>query len=117
MLGVAPDAPVGRIRIAPRFPGHLRSFTVAGIALGETRLRLAYERRGDRHRFTVAPEHAAVPPLLVLEPTVRGRIRSIRIDGEPAELDAREIGLLSTVPVQLPVDGERTLDVTAEVPS
>ena len=117
MLGVAPDAPVGRIRIAPRFPGHLRSFTVGGIALGETRLRLAYERRGDRHRFTVAPEHAAVPPLLVLEPTVRGRIRSIRIDGEPAELDVRETGLLSTVPVQLPVDGERTLDVTAEAPS
>jgi hypothetical protein len=117
MLGLVVDAPVGRIRLAPRLPGHLRTFGVRGLAVGTARLRLDYESSGRVRRFTVSPEEASVPPLLILEPTIRGRARSARIDGKPADLDVHAVGDFSVVPVQLPVEGPRVLEVEVEAAS
>jgi hypothetical protein len=52
-----------------------------------------------------------VPPLIVFEPSVAGAVDSVRVDGEAAELEVRRGGGRSVVPVQLPVDGIRTLEV------
>ena len=52
-----------------------------------------------------------VPPLMVFEPSVAGAVESVRVDGEAAGLEVRQSGGRSVVPVQLPVDGVRTLEV------
>jgi hypothetical protein len=111
LLGLAPDAPVGRIRMAPRIPGHVRRFTVSGIPVGDARLRLDYEREGSLLRYTVTPEVAPVPPLLVLEPSIVGRVASTLVDGASADLELRTAHARTVVPVQIPVDGPRVLEV------
>lgn len=111
LLGLAPDAPVGRIRMAPRIPGHVRRFTVSGIPVGDARLRLDYEREGSLLRYTVTPEVAPVPPLLVLEPSIAGRVASTLVDGASADLELRTAHARTVVPVQIPVDGPRVLEV------
>lgn len=118
LLGIAPDAPVGRLVLAPRLPSHVRSFRVRGIPLGRARLAMSYERVGVTHRFTLTPEMAAVPPLIVFEPTVSGEVLATRVDGEAAELDVKSLarraatgGALTLVPVQLPLDDVRTLEI------
>jgi hypothetical protein len=111
LLGLAHDAPAGRLTIAPRLPTHLTAFSVRGITLGEASMRLGYERSGQNHVFTLAPELAAVPPLIVFEPTVVGSVVEIRIDGALADLDVHRVEGLSLVPVQLPLDGPRRVEI------
>jgi hypothetical protein len=112
LLGLAHDAPAGRLAMAPRLPTHVNTFTVRGITLGDASLRLGYERSGQNHVFTLDPELAAVPPLIVFEPAVVGRVVGIRIDEALADLDVHRVEGLSLVPVQLPLDGPRRVEIT-----
>lgn len=112
LLGLAHDAPAGRLAMAPRLPTHVNTFTVSGITLGDASLRLGYERSGQNHVFTLDPELAAVPPLIVFEPAVAGRVVGIRIDEALADLDVHRVEGLSLVPVQLPLDGPRRVEIT-----
>jgi hypothetical protein len=114
MLGLSPDAPVGRLRLAPRMPTHLTSFVTAGIPIGDGTIRLTYERAGNTVRYSLEPERIGVPPLLVFEPSVPGSVRSIEVDGEGAELDLRTDAGQTVVPVQLPLDNVRTLGFTID---
>ncbi|MDA0327459.1 MAG: hypothetical protein O2958_00400 [Gemmatimonadetes bacterium] len=112
LLGLEPDAPAGRIRIAPRLPSHINGFTVAGITLGDASIGMRYTRDGTTHQFVLTPDIAPVPPLVVFEPAVVGRIREIRIDGEAADLHVRRLGTSTVAPVQIPIDGVRTMEIT-----
>ena len=114
LLGLQRDAPVGRIRIAPRLPSHLLRFAARGIRLGDASLKFSYERFDSTHRFTLETEVAAVPPLAVFEPALRGGIVSVRVDGQAAELDTRPIGTLTSVQLQLPVDGVRVIEIQTD---
>ena len=111
LLGLTPDAPVGRLRLAPRFPNHVKRFTVGGIALGDSVVRLEYVRNATRLRYTVIPERASVPPLIILEPTLPTGITAARVDGEPADLVQTPVAGLVMVSVQLPLDASRTLEL------
>jgi hypothetical protein len=111
VLGLAPDARLGRVRIAPRIPRHLTRLRVDGITSGSTRLALDYAREGSTHAFELVPDMAAVPPMVVFEPLVYGAVRTVRIDGEAADLAVRQEGGSSVVPVQLPVDGVRRVEI------
>ncbi len=111
LLGMSPDAGVGRIRLAPRFPSHLLRFAVSGVPLGAAKLEMLYERDGGGHRFTLTPTRAAVPPTVVFEPGVPGGVRAVRIDGEAAELECREERGRTVVPAQLSLDGARSVEV------
>lgn len=120
ILGLRPDAATGRIRIAPRMPAHVTSFEAGGLHVGTSRIRLRYTASDGVLRYELSPEAAAVPPLVVLEPRVPGEVRSTRIDGEAAELDLREtterdaaggVEGWTVVPVHLPLDGIRTLEI------
>jgi hypothetical protein len=113
LLGIAPDAPSGRLRIAPRMPRHLTRFEVHGVTLGDASMALRYTRAGATRTFELEPELAAVPPLIVLEPSVPGPVSEVRIDGAPASLDVRREGARSVVPVQLPLDGARSVEITS----
>ena len=112
MLGLSPDAPVGRLRLAPRIPEHLTRFAAEGIPIGEGTIRMAYERSGAEVLFTLEPERIGVPPLLVFEPSVSGEARSVEVDGAAAELDLRSDTGRTVVPVQLPLDSPRTVRIT-----
>jgi len=114
LLGLDPDAPVGRVRIAPRLPQHLTELEVRGITLGHATLRMAYRRSGATHLFTLEPEIASVPPLVVFEPSVYGRIREVRIDGLVADLNTRSVGALTIAPLQLPIDAPRSVELITE---
>jgi len=111
LLGMAPDAPVGRLHLAPRLPSHLTRFAARGIRVGDTTIRLEVERTGSTLRYTLVPERAPVPPLVVFAPTVCGEVTSVRVDGQPADLEVTTRGGLTTISLQLPVDGRRIVEV------
>lgn len=112
-LGAFPDAPVGRLTLRPRIPERMTSFRFAGIAIGDVRLSLAYERADATHRFDLAPLRGRVPPLVVFETTVPGESARVTIDGTPAELDATPGRAGVTVRLQTPLDAPRRIEIEA----
>lgn len=114
LLGLDPDAPVGRLRIAPRLPQQLTSVEVRGITLGDATLRMKYRQEGPSHLFTLEPEIASVPPLVVFEPSVYGRIFEIRVDGLIADLNTRSVGPMMVASLQLPIDALRSVEIITE---
>lgn len=114
MLGLSPDAVVGRLRLAPRMPGHLNRLEVEGIPIGEGRVGMVFERDGSTLHYRLDPSRIAVPPLLVFEPSVPGTVRSVTVDGSAADLNARAQGARTIVPVQLALDAPRVVTVELE---
>lgn len=118
LLGLEPDAPSGRIRIAPVLPAHLKDFRVRGIRVGDARLELAYQREGRVHRFHLDALDGRVPPMVVLEPSLpSSALGEARVDGAPAELTLERSGSPEApgsrirVRIQIPVDGPRLLEI------
>jgi len=54
---------------------------------------------------------ASVPPIVVFEPAIPGTVTQVRIDGEAADLEAKTSARWTVVPVQLPVDGARVIEI------
>ena len=112
LLGLVPDAPSGRIRVAPALPAHLTSFEVRGIRVGETRFTLRFQRKGRTHGFELEPTRGRVPAMVVFEPSFPGtRVAEARVDGVRADLEARSTGSRTRVAVQIPLDAPRSLEV------
>jgi hypothetical protein len=112
LLGLDPDAPSGRLRLAPAFPTRMDAFRARGLTVGDARVDLEYIRHDATHRFVLTPREARVPPMLVLEPRLPcTRVSAARVDGAPADLDATVAGDRTRVRVQLPLDGVRTVEV------
>ena len=90
LLGIDPDAPSGRLRIAPVLPGHIRSFTVENIRVAEARVTLAYRREGRVHRYRLEPLGGRIPVMAVFEPSLPvGSVTSIRWTAPKPTLNAR----------------------------
>ncbi len=111
MLGISPDAPTGRLRLAPALPGHHRRFAVKDIPLGEARVNVRYERDGDLSRFDLEQSHGGVPAHVVFEPSFRGKPKEVRLDGRLVDLPLRAGRRRSRLSVQFPLDGSRTVEV------
>lgn len=112
LLGLAPDAPSGRIRVAPTLPAHVTRFQVREIRLGEARFTMRYEREGRTHRLGFTPTRGRVPPMLILEPSFPvPSVEATRVDGDAAELDTTPAGGRTRVRIQIPLDGPRVLEV------
>jgi len=116
ILGWRPDAPVGRATLAPRLPAHLTRFRVEGLRVGDLHATFDYEREGPLHRFRVEPTEGRAPVSLVFEPWIAGggEVASVHVDGRDAELDARREGDAVVLPLQVALDGPRTLEVRLE---
>jgi hypothetical protein len=110
-LGIFPDAPVGRLVVSPRLPGHLRAFAVHGIPAGDARVALTYERSGTTHAFTFEVEHGRMPPSMVFETTVPHDVARVLLDGNPVEPDTSRSEAGTTVRLQTPLDAPRTLTI------
>jgi len=112
ILGLAPDAPSGRIHIAPAFPAHISAFAARRIRLGDTRIDLEYIREGGRHRFELSPTEGRVPATVIFEPSLPGdRAGTTYIDGQPTDLVPVGEGDRLRFRVQLPLDRRRTVEV------
>jgi hypothetical protein len=79
--------------------------------MGTSRISLAYERSRGGHLFTLEPERGGVPPLVVFEPAIPGEVGEVLVDGAPADLAPRTGAGRTVVPVQLPLDGPRTVEI------
>jgi len=120
LLGFRADAPAGRIHLTPTLPPHWTRLAVRGLACAATRFDLEYERtegEGLRtDRWILRPTEGAVPSTLILRlPTVHAD-PEVRIDGEPAQLEIERRGGLYRLPVQLPLDGERRIEILVPAP-
>jgi hypothetical protein len=118
LLGALPDGPVGRLDLSPSLPPHMTEFAVRGMGIGDARLDMEYRRSAGEHTYVLNPTRARVPPTLVFSPrlAVRG-VTAAFIDEEPAELDVVETRDRTTVRVQIPLDGRRTVRLCAAAPS
>lgn len=114
LLGWRPDAPVGRARLGPVLPARLTRFRATGLRVGEAGMEMAFHREGRDHCFRLEPTAGRAPPTLVFEPTVAAPgVDAVQVDGREVELDLREGPGGIVVPVQLPLDGPRTVRITA----
>jgi hypothetical protein len=109
MLGVAPDAPRGRLRLRPCLPDWLSSLTIHNLQMGDALVWLRYEE--DARGVTYVAEQIAgsIPIRLIFEPTFNQPIGSVIVDGKPAELDVKMIDSRVVAPVQIMLDHERVL--------
>jgi hypothetical protein len=115
LLGASADAPVGRLRLAPRFPGAWRTFEATGIGVGDALVTLRYQRDGGEHRFRVRQESGRVPLMLVFEPEVPEKeVEKSLVDGVEAGLSQRSARGRASVRVQLPLDREREIAVVGK---
>lgn len=118
LLGLEPDAPSGRIRVAPVLPAHMKQFRVRGIRVGDARLELSYQRADGTHRFHLNALDGRVPPMVILEPSLPiAGLLAVRVDGAPAEITSEPHAPGGAAPartrlrVQIPLDGPRVLEV------
>ncbi|MGD2068152.1 MAG: hypothetical protein PVI57_05660 [Gemmatimonadota bacterium] len=107
VLGARPDAPFGRLRLAPALPAHRTRFDVTGIRLGGSVLELSCRVREGRHTFVLRPTAGRVPTTLVFEPSVAGPVESVEVDGATAEVAPERGGGRTRVSLQIPLDQER----------
>jgi hypothetical protein len=112
LLGARPDAPYGRLRLAPALPATWTRFRLDGLRVGDTSLDLEYRREADRHTWLLRPTAGAVPLTIVLEPRLSlAVVHAVRVDGRPAEVDVFPVGGRTSVRLQLPLDSDRSLTV------
>ncbi len=115
LLGLTPDAPSGRIHIAPSFPAHISAFAARGIRLGDTRIDLEYSKESGSHRFELSPTEGRVPATVLFEPSLPGdRSGTTYVDGQPTDLAPVSGGNRLRFRVQLALDGRRTVEVEVE---
>jgi hypothetical protein len=115
LLGAVADAPLARMRLAPRLPAAWKSFEVTGIRAGDASLSLRYERENQRHTFRIRQDDGRIPIMLVFEPEVpAARIDDALVDGPAADLTRTSRRGRSGVRVQLPLASERVITLIGE---
>lgn len=111
LLGAAPDAARGRLRLRPQPPAQWDHFDVRNLRLTDASLSLRYQREGSRLAISVAQETGAVPLNLVLEPVPPAPFRKAWLNGDVASLDRRFWAGRPATAVQLMLDREHTLEL------
>lgn len=110
LLGLAPDASYGRVRLAPAFPRDWRRVEVSGLRAGEARIDLGYRFDGEEHTFVLRPTGGRVPPHLIFEPVVaHGGSGPVLLEGEEVAVERTEWAGLRGIRFQFPLEGERTV--------
>ena len=117
MMGAVPDATFSRLALSPLLPPSWTAFRIRGLRTGEGILQLDYEREGDRALWTLVPREGSVPLTAIFRPWLPwSRITSVRVDDQEAALDVEAVDGWSRLQVQIPVDGEHTVEVVGEGP-
>lgn len=113
LLGYASDAPSGRYVLAPKIPSDWTHVSVNRIPTGGGAFGLTYQNWAMRHRFHLTPERGSVPVILVFEPSVTGAVVEVRVDSAPSPLASEFVDGRSMTQLQLPLDGDRAVELDA----
>lgn len=108
-LGIAPDAPRGRVRLAPRLEG--TPLRVVGLTIGEARFSMdAGLEPGSGAFVTLAQTDGPAPFNIVVEPWLpAGRLKSASVDGVAAHIEAHPEATGLRARVQVVADHERRI--------
>jgi hypothetical protein len=113
VLGYRPDVASGRLHFTPTLPRGWDHFAVESLRGGETRMRLEFLREeGGVERWRFAPVEGGVPSTLILRLPARQAPAMVRVDGAIAELQIAEYEEGVRLPVQIPLDAEREVEIT-----
>lgn len=119
VLGIEPDAPRQRLRLRPRLFTLPDGVHVRGVRFGDGSVCLRAHRTVEDGLETVTihieQTAGALPVTVLLEPVVAGTVVAARVDTRPAELSPRPGGDMVIVPVQLVLDGRRTLELDTQL--
>lgn len=117
MLGAIPDATFSRLALSPLLPPSWTAFRVGGVRTGEGILQVDYHREEDRAVWTLIPREGSVPLTAIFRPWMPwSRLQSVRVDDQEAALDIETLGGWTRLQVQIPVDGEHTVEVVGQGP-
>src|SRR5690606_25948255 len=115
LLGIAPDAPYGRVRLAPALPPGWHRLGARRIRGGATRLDAAVARTDGGVRFRLDPREGRIPPTVIFEPTVPlSRVGRVTLQQDPVEVDVLPEGQTTRIRFQFPLDGPREVWVEGE---
>jgi hypothetical protein len=109
MLGVAPDAPRGRLRVRLCLPDWLDSLCVENLRMADALVLLQCTREAGHFSYVVEQIAGALPVSLIFEPTFGAPVQAVFIDDVPAELAVRPHRDRLVAPVQLVLDHQRVL--------
>jgi hypothetical protein len=114
LLGAAPDAPRGRLRLRVCLPDWLDAMTVYNIRMADALITLRYQCTDQGVRYAVEQVAGAMPVRLVFEPTFTKPVTGAFVDDVAAELNYQPHGNRVCAPVQLMLDHERVMrfDIT-----
>lgn len=112
LIGVEPDSPLQRLRLAPCIPAAWPRFEAERIRVGDADVSLRYEREASRHTYSIEQDSGAIPLTLIFEPLLPAQeLIAARVDGRTARLDTRAVGRRLQVPLQIVLDHERTVEL------
>ena len=109
MLGVAPDAARGRLRVRLCLPDDMESLCVENLRLGDALVLLQCSRTDRHFSYVVEQIAGAMPVRLIFEPTFTRPVDAVLIDDAPAQLSLRPYRDRIVAPVQLMLDHQRVL--------
>lgn len=88
LLGVRPDAPWGRVRLAPRLPEGWDRLRASGIRVGDTLLTLEVVVESDAVELELTPSAGRIPLNLVFEPDLPlASVGRVLLSGDVVEVD------------------------------
>jgi hypothetical protein len=109
MLGVAPDAARGRLRLRLCLPDWMDSLCVENLRMADALLMLQCTRADGDISYVVEQLAGAMPVRLIFEPTFTAPVKAVSIDDVAAELAVRPYRDRVVAPVQLMLDHQRVL--------
>jgi hypothetical protein len=109
LLGAAPDAPRGRLRLRLCLPDWMETLTVHNLRMGDALVTLQCVRADNAFSYRVEQIAGAMPIRLIFEPTFSRPVTSAHVDDMPADLAVQPVGTRLVAPVQLVLDHERLI--------
>jgi hypothetical protein len=109
LLGVAPDAPRGRLRVRLCLPDWLDALSVENLRMGDALVLLQCTREGEHFSYVVEQIAGAMPVRLIFEPTFTRPVKTVSVDNVEAQLSMQPYRDRVIAPVQLMLDHQRVL--------
>lgn len=109
LLGAAPDAPRGRLRLRSCLPDWMTSLSIHNIRMADALIELAFRRDPDAESYTIEQVAGAMPVRLIFEPTFTRPIAAITVDEVTADLNVQPHGQRIVAPMQIMLDNVRSI--------
>jgi hypothetical protein len=108
-LGIAPDAPRGRLRMRVCLPDWIHEIAVDNIRMADAFITLRYKREGESHYYEIEQVAGAMPVRLIFEPTFEKMVTAAHIDDVAADLNVQPHGQRIVAPLQIMLDNRRSI--------